>query len=191
MFRERTSLEWSYDWRQEDPQNLITSSMSECERATIFGLCSFHPNGYFREKAIKALSNMSSENAFPYLLIRLNDWVGIVRDCAKKSVKNLIGIQNAQVIVNNLSLVIGLRNCTRYDHSDIINDILFILSQPECYSELEKGLTLKEEKFVDIVMKLLLRIKFLIIELFWIIFQKNLLHIIDYLLFGILKKILV
>ncbi len=146
LFRERTSLEWSYDWRRENPKNLITSSMSECERTTIFGLCSFHPNGYFREKAIKALSNMSSENTLPYLLIRLNDWVGIVRDCAKKSVKNLIGLQDARVIVNNLPLVIGLRNCTRYDHSDIINDILSILLRPECYSQLERGLTLNDEK---------------------------------------------
>lgn len=31
LFRDRSSLDWSYDWRTEEPINLITPSMSEQE----------------------------------------------------------------------------------------------------------------------------------------------------------------
>ncbi|MBM7558114.1 HEAT repeat domain-containing protein [Halanaerobacter jeridensis] len=146
LFRERTSLEWSYDWAEESPNNLLESSMTKKERVTILGLCSFHPNGYFREKAVEELANFSTGNEFSYFLIRLNDWVEIIREKVIDKVKNYINSINTKVVIDNLPLIFHLRKCKRYDHSNIINEIISIFSNEEAYSKLKRGFNSDDEK---------------------------------------------
>jgi HEAT repeat protein len=146
LFRERTSFEWSYDWHNEEPINLTLPSMPLEERTTILGLSSFHPNGYFREKAVKALSGNITGQELPYLLIRLNDWVPIVRNAAKSAIIKNIRAENARNIIDNLPLILRLKNCERDQHKDIINRVFEILSNDTSHGELIYGLKSKDSK---------------------------------------------
>lgn len=140
LFRDRSSMDWSYDWRNEEPTNLIAPSMSEQEVITILGLCSLHPNGYFREKAIKELEKAVSGYEVPYLLIRLNDWVGVVRDAAKAAVLERLKPSYASVIIENLPLVYRLSKCSRDMHQELIEMIIKMLISNEARQCLVNGL---------------------------------------------------
>lgn len=140
LFRERASFDWNYGWRNKEPKNLINSLMSEEEKITILGLSSFHPSGYFREKAIIALSAMNRGGVIPYLLIRVNDWASEVRCVSKEKLLRFITIEHALDLANNLPLVLRLRECFRDNHSEILEKVISILSSEEGSKKLVKGL---------------------------------------------------
>jgi hypothetical protein len=139
LFRERSSLEWSYDWKNESPENLLTTDMTEEVKLIILGLCSFHPSGYFREKALHLLGQHGSGIELSYLLIRCNDWVADVRDTAKKYVECRLKHSYVNYIVNNLPLIFKLKNTKRNDHSKIFEKVIHILSQKESFPFLDEG----------------------------------------------------
>jgi hypothetical protein len=146
LFRDRTSIDWNYDWKNEEPQNLLLPEMSDSEKNTILGLCSFHPNGYFREKAIKALLEYKTGRELSYLLIRLNDWVMPVRNCAKVAVIDYLKRNDIKTIVNNLPLIFRLKNCERDEHIDFVQDVIKILSTDEYIEEVKNGLNCVDPK---------------------------------------------
>lgn len=77
QFRQYTSLEWFIDWRNiniSDSKNYI-NDVEDWKRVLILG--SFHPNGYFREQCIREMHKY--EGTLPYLILRMNDWVDVVR----------------------------------------------------------------------------------------------------------------
>ncbi|WP_061994627.1 hypothetical protein [Clostridium sp. ATCC 25772] len=146
IFRERTSFEWYYDWNNKNPNDLIHPLMSQEEKITILGLSSFHPNGYFREKAILALSNIKTGNEIPYILIRLNDWVSQVRDTSKEQLERYITLEYITDFVDNLPLVLRLRECSRDEHSHIIDKIISIMTTKEGSEKLIYGLQSTDSK---------------------------------------------
>ncbi len=146
IFRERVSYEWSYDWRTKDPKELLHPLMSEEEKVTILGLSSFHPNGYFREKAIKALSNMETGHEIPYLLIRINDWVRTVRSSSKEQLLRYLTQKHSMNFINNLPLVLRLGECSREEHIDVINAVVSLLSSSESSQNLISGLQSPDSK---------------------------------------------
>ncbi|MBU3143805.1 HEAT repeat domain-containing protein [Clostridium sp. CF012] len=139
IFRARGSYDWNYNLENKEPKELLHHLLSEEEKVTILGLCSFHPNGYFREKAIINLSQLEKGYAIPYLLIRVNDWVREVKNVSKKYLLSNLNPGNAMNLVNNLPLVLRLGDCCRDEHDDIINSVVSMLSSPECSSKLISG----------------------------------------------------
>ena len=146
LFRERTSLDWNFDWVNENPNNMLHLAMSDEEKIAILGLCTFHPNGYFREKSIKLLSEFQNSSIIPYIIIRLNDWVSPLRTLAKEVLKNKLLIENAKEIINNLPLLLRLKNCSRGVHEEIINMVTEFLISDKCRDELLCGLKSKNQK---------------------------------------------
>lgn len=140
QFRERTSMEWEDKWRRADPATLLSLSLTEAEKTIILGLSSFHPNGFFREKALWSLSRLTTGAELPYLIIRLNDWVVPIWNLANRSVRRRLTPQNARTIVNTLPLIFRLRDRSRRDHRDLVREAMGILSTPEARPELELGL---------------------------------------------------
>ena len=161
IFRERSSYDWHYDWRSKNPKDLIHPLMSEDEKIAILGLCSFHPNGYFREKAIIALSDMETGSEIPYLLIRLNDWVGQVRSTSKKQLLRYLTTEHATDFVNNLPLVLRLKECSRDEHIDIIDVVVSIISSTEGSKYLISGLQSSDSKVRLACYKIILQTKVL------------------------------
>ena len=146
VFRDNNSYEWNYEWKYREPKDLLHALMTEEEKVTILGLCSFHPNGYFREKAIKALSSMETGYGIPYFLIRTNDWVKEVRDISKEKLAKYITPQYSASFVNYLPLVFRLKECVRDEHSDTINSIISMLAREESSKALIHGLESTDSK---------------------------------------------
>lgn len=146
MFRLNNAYDWTYDWRSKRPEEFLHPLMSESEKVTILGLSSFHPNGYLREKAVKGLCKTRTGDEIPYLLIRINDWVGEVRNLSKESFLKRINPKNAKNLVNNLPLVFRLKDCSRDEYDDIIDAVVSMLSSNECSSVLMDGLNSNDAK---------------------------------------------
>ena len=161
IFRERASYDWHYNWISKDPKELLHHFMSEDEKVTILGLSSFHPNGYFREKAIIALADMETGNEIPYLLIRLNDWVRQVRKTSTEQLLRYITQKYTMSFVNNLPLVLRLRECSRDEHIDIIDKVLSIISSHEGSQKLIIGLQSADSKVRLACYRVLLETKFM------------------------------
>ena len=79
-FRTYSSLEWYASWEKVDIALIKDNIKDKREIFYIFVLGTFHPNGYFREKCMMELS--SNQAAFPYILLRMNDWVRPIREKA-------------------------------------------------------------------------------------------------------------
>ena len=90
-FRTYSSLEWYVDWEKVEIGFIKENIKDERERFYVWVLGTFHPNGYFREKCIIELSG--NQEAFPYILLRINDWVRPIQeralDIASASVEQL------------------------------------------------------------------------------------------------------
>lgn len=80
QFRQYTSMEWSIDWKKVSPADLTGNIVEQQAQLNILRLGTLHPNGYFREKCMRALAD--NEESFGYIALRLNDWVGQVRETA-------------------------------------------------------------------------------------------------------------
>jgi HEAT repeat protein len=159
IFREGTSYEWYYDWESKDPKELLHPLMSEEEKVSILGLASFHPDGFFREKAIIALSIMETGNEILYILIRINDWVRQVRNTSKEKLQRYLKSEYAMNFVNNLPLVLRLKECSRDEYNDIINGVVSVLSSVEGSQKLINGLQSTDAKVRLACYKIVLKTK--------------------------------
>jgi hypothetical protein len=56
------------------------ASMGETS-VSLLGLASCHTNGYVREEALRDLGKMETGAELPFLFIRANDWVEVIRSC--------------------------------------------------------------------------------------------------------------
>lgn len=146
MFRSRISYSWGNNWSNKKTEELFHPLMTHEEKLTILGLSSFHPNGYFREKAIKKLSQMNTGFEIPFLLIRINDWVKEVRNISKENLTMYLKKEYAASFVSSLPLIFRLKDCSRSEHDDIFNDIVSMLCSEECSSELINGLNSTDSK---------------------------------------------
>ena len=146
MFRSRISYSWDYNWSNKKTEELLHPLMTEGEKLTILGLSSLHPNGYFREKAIKKLSQMNTGFEIPFLLIRINDWVKEVRNISKENLTKYLKQEYAASFVASLPLAFRLKDCSRSEHDDIFNAIVSMLCNEECSSELINGLNSTDSK---------------------------------------------
>jgi hypothetical protein len=159
LFREWTPYDWQQDWRNKNPEELLHSLMSREEKVTILGLSSFHPNGYFREKAIRTLSSMETGGEIPYLLIRINDWVRPVRNAAKLELLRYITQEHTVNFVNNLPMILRLRECSRDEHADVVDAVVSILSSAEGSQKLISGLKSTDSKVRLACYKIILQTK--------------------------------
>lgn len=58
VFRQYTSMEWSYDWEKLSPADVTKGIKDSGMRLSILRLGTLHPDGYFREKCMKNFAGM-------------------------------------------------------------------------------------------------------------------------------------
>ena len=75
--RDRTSIDWSFNWKELPIDSFFTSDMTEEEKSAVVIFASFHPNGFLRERAVRGLA--SRQGTLPYIALRLADWAEPVR----------------------------------------------------------------------------------------------------------------
>ena len=113
-FREMTSMEWSIDWKCFDIKSIRTESIED--RLWILRLGTFHPNGYYREKCIRALKD--DKASLPYVILRLNDWVKEVRAAAEETCLRVTEF-TAPEIIGFLPYLEKVKNGVRANNSAI------------------------------------------------------------------------
>jgi hypothetical protein len=99
--------------------------------ASVLGLASFHPSGYVRELAVRALAGLTGGAELPYLLIRLNDWVGVVQEAAGAAVRARLTRDYAPRLVRSLWLLARLERGARTEHKALVEEARRLLSSLE------------------------------------------------------------
>lgn len=136
IFRSTSSYDWSYDWKSESINSLLTPNMSKSERITIIGLSTFHPNGYFREKALDELITIDSGKVLPFIIIRTNDWVPAIREKASKYLIDYINEENFVSIMENFTLLTHIKEYSRTNYKRFIEKIDVLINSEELKKEI-------------------------------------------------------
>lgn len=112
-FRTYTSMEWFTDFEKVCLENLKEKLSDEELFLWVVRLGTFHPNGYFREKCIQELkSDLSSA---PYLILRCNDWVAVIRNQLSNSLIQNFKKMNGEELLALLPFLAKVRQGERYE----------------------------------------------------------------------------
>jgi HEAT repeat protein len=103
-------------------------------------LASCHHSGFVREAAVRLLSTTQDGSEVPWLLLRLNDWVGPVRFLAHGALVARLRPDCAPAFAAHLPLVEQLAVYRRHDHAAILGRITALLRHPACRPALLDGL---------------------------------------------------
>ena len=152
------SLSESYRYLHMPDHRYITKSdiqriflnFSEEEAAHLIGIASMNANGYLRENALVCLKNFTTPEVIPYLLLRLNDWVPIVRLIALEIFQSKLINFHPIELIKNFNLIKWLTTIQRTNLKDLQNRIFLHISQNQFKEEvliyLNKA-TVKENLF--------------------------------------------
>ncbi|MBA4118942.1 MAG: hypothetical protein C0514_08645 [Candidatus Puniceispirillum sp.] len=117
----------------------------------ILGLASLNQNGYIRQKALVRMGSMPHPEAFPYILVRLNDWVGEVQAEAERAFASLLPTLQIQDIVPYGGLICALAHMGRRDLTHIRAQIAAHMREPVRRGDLINAMdtgSLKERLFL-------------------------------------------
>ncbi len=87
--------------------------------SALVSLCTFHPNGWVRSAALVALGKHFLSDGFPYILLRLADWVPAIRAEALQLCERTMAPGNERVWCNGLSLLELVGRSTRAAESPL------------------------------------------------------------------------
>ena len=143
-FRETSSMEWFTKWKEVDPVKFEKYVADREAFLWILRLGTFHPNGYYREKCVRQL--IGDKDSVPFLLLRLNDWAGVVRDLAG-GVSDTVKMLTVEEIIESLPYLDKVEHGFRRDYG-IIEDIKKTMSDSirEGISEFD----LKKVRYYDL-----------------------------------------
>ncbi len=109
-FRNRSSIKYNIEWKDMNSQLFIRDFMSEREKIIIYGLSTFHPNGYFREKNLVELKKYNTGEELKYIFLRINDCVYNIAKLAEKEVIERLKTSKVSEIIEILPLVYRAKN---------------------------------------------------------------------------------
>jgi hypothetical protein len=127
---------WSWGWYISDawdkvtPKGISTLLVDRESKTAVLGLLSFHRSGYVRHEAVRLLGRETTGDELPYLLIRQNDWVGVVADDAEAAVNERLTPSYLARFVQCLPLVVHLLEFRRRDLSPIVHKLVGMLVRP-------------------------------------------------------------
>jgi hypothetical protein len=135
-------IDWK--WRKEAWAELQISDVKRLAKlsegaASLIGVLSCHGSGYIRESAVRELGKFNNGAELPFLLLRVNDWVGIVREIARPLVFARIRPEYAPVFLKWLPLVLRLRLTRRGDGEEIIGRVKELFARRETAHLLKTG----------------------------------------------------
>ena len=108
--------------------------------AVALGLATFHNSGYVRQTALRMLADADDGTELPYLLLRLNDWVPVVKDTADSMVRTRLIKRYAALLVGNIALVERLRIAVRGRKQEIVHAIDDFLRSTDGQQAIKAGL---------------------------------------------------
>jgi HEAT repeat protein len=113
--------------------DVLPDELSELEDVSplILALCASHRSGYVRQQAVRRLGKAPEVDAWPFLLLRLNDWVSEVRRTALQVVLSLLPQVPVHALVRYLPLVERLGLALRARHDEVVARVHQRLLSPE------------------------------------------------------------
>lgn len=96
--------------------------------ASALGIASCHASGYVREAAVKSLDREITLGVeIPFLLLRLSDWVPVVREASEHAIARRLTDSNWQAFLEALPLIAQLRSRLRATESAALAKIEHLL----------------------------------------------------------------
>ena len=128
----RTAQGWWYDGEGRRPSKVARETLRRLPSGEVspvaLGLVSCHASGYVREGAVRRLDRESSSGReIPFLLLRLDDWVGAVRSAAESAVRRRLTEAHRPVFLQHLRLIVRLRQRSRSADSPVRAEIQRLL----------------------------------------------------------------
>ncbi len=124
----RAQRSWQAGWRTLKPHDL---ERFEPRTPAVLALFTCDPNGHVREAALRRLRGQGGGAAWPFVLVRLNDWVTPVRKAALAVVDEALGGVAPERLVRHLPLVARLEHVGRSHHGDFVRRAMARLGAPE------------------------------------------------------------
>lgn len=123
-FRQFTSMEWDIDWNHLDIREKRDWFLSDRDYFWVLALGSFHPNGYYRQACLEEMAGYP--NALPFLVLRLNDWVGQVRSAAARAVSDRLNICSLDELFTAMMALDKVKRSGRRDDRivDLIGELM-------------------------------------------------------------------
>lgn len=108
----------------------------------LLGIASLNSSGYVREKAVKELARLKNADGLKFILLRLSDWVVLVRKAATEAINSYMDTAYIDEFLKQLSTIDWLLNVKRVDLTETHKRIIeFILKQEfsdEFYSKINQ-----------------------------------------------------
>jgi hypothetical protein len=133
-----------YTIKTKDVSHL--ASMGEMS-VSLLGLASCHTDGYVREEALRDLGKMETGAELPFLFIRANDWVEVIRSSARKMILERIRPDYSRHLLIWLRLALRLGKAGRGDHAAIIEALRKLFESQEAHQTLYTGFH-SQDRFV-------------------------------------------
>ena len=128
-------------WDAMGPDDLGSATCDAVgPRAAVIALASMHRSGFVRERAVRLLATRSDGGELPLLLVRVNDWVGPVREAAAAALRARLQPGYAAHFVRCLTLVDDLRGERRASHGPLLAAVEALLGTPAASPALDEAL---------------------------------------------------
>ncbi|NLW88857.1 MAG: HEAT repeat domain-containing protein [Clostridiaceae bacterium] len=135
--------------------DFITSGMSPEEKRAAVIFSTFSSNGYIRQRAVEYLGKF--EATLPFVIPRLNDWVGEVRQTAFDSFSEGLKVASEQELLQSISLIDRLRRSTRCAYPEIAHLFDTVINDPANIHIVEDGLFDSNSGIRNACLRILLR----------------------------------
>ena len=103
-------------------------------------LASMHPNGRVREAAVRALAERTDGSELPFLLVRLNDWVGPVRDAVRALVSARVRPEYAAHFLGCIPLMLRVEKGQRGQHEWLTEAVTALFNNADAADAMQRGL---------------------------------------------------
>jgi HEAT repeat protein len=140
---------WTHErgWLPLSPADLDRDIRDGGVPPALLGLATMHPSGHVREAAVRRLAARIDGSEVSYLLIRLNDWIPVIRETARAALQSRLHRGYARHLIRNLALLVRLAECSRDDHWPFVASVVDLLRKAECRPALLEG-TASTDRFV-------------------------------------------
>ncbi|WP_223786583.1 HEAT repeat domain-containing protein [Marinicella meishanensis] len=121
---------FSYEFDAKQSLHKLTGFPAD-QAAHLFGLMTLHRDGFIREAALQRLKQCQSDNALPYILMRLNDWVPQVQKIARDMFLQCLPALSLQQLTRRHDLFAWLARSTRHDLTHVTQQVTAHMGRTE------------------------------------------------------------